>query len=183
MTPDEMLMEICPHGVEVSRGPCDKCRITELRRQVEKLTAERDKLSSDLKVVNAFLSKTDTGAALHDLQQLMNRLRIDSENYRAECGLCGTKNCDMLTDDYCASCKIDRLRSALTEASEAIHKIVESDGEDAGVIYPSDDSPVYFDETLNAHVYEHENFSPLGDSLVKLAKIIDAGCKEQPHDA
>src|SRR3990167_4585407 len=41
------------------------------------------------------------------------RLRMDSSNYLAACGACGTRNCDMLTDSYCAECQVDRLRSLL----------------------------------------------------------------------
>lgn len=57
----------------------------------------------------------------------VERLRIDSGNYRGKCGDCGTANCDMLTDDYCAACEVARLRvqvSRLTSANAHLQQEV-----------------------------------------------------------
>mgnify|MGYP006908255373 CR=1 FL=1 len=65
----------------------------------------------------------------------------------------------MTTDE-----RMDAIRSAIEE-------IVIPDGEDAGVILLSSESPTRYDPDLKRHVYLHENFSPLGDALVSLWKM------------
>jgi hypothetical protein len=59
----------------------------------------------------------------------------------------------------------------IADIRAAIEKIVEPEGIDAGVILLSDDSPTHWSEEHQCHVYEHENFSPLGDALVNLWKL------------
>jgi hypothetical protein len=57
---------------------------------------------------------------------------------------------------------------------EALVKIVIPDGEDAGVILLSDESPTDWIEEHQCHVYRHAYFSPLGDALVALAKSLES---------
>ena len=71
------------------------------------------------------------------------------------------------------ACKeIQRLRTKITQISDALGAIVIDEGEDAGVILLSWDSPTHYDAKLKCEVYEYENFSPLGDALVALAKMV-----------
>jgi hypothetical protein len=70
-----------------------------------------------------------------------------------------------------AASTVDALRRQLSAIREAIDKIVVTEGQDAGVILLSDDSPTHFDPEAKCQVYEHENFSPLGDALVALARL------------
>ena len=60
----------------------------------------------------------------------------------------------------------------LAEAREALDQIVVSEGEDAGVILLSSNSPGDYDPERKVYVYRHEFFSPLGDALVKLARSL-----------
>lgn len=52
-----------------------------------------------------------------------DQLRVDSENYHAQCGVCCTACCDMLGEDVCVACERDRLlfvAGLLEQASEFI---------------------------------------------------------------
>lgn len=66
----------------------------------------------------------------------------------------------------------------LTALRDQIAEIVIPEGEDAGVILLSGDSPTDYDETLKCHVYRHLYFSPLGDALVALWQRVDAAISE-----
>ena len=68
---------------------------------------------------------------------------------------------------------VDALRRQLVAIREAIDKIVVTDGEDAGVILLSDESPTHYSELAKCQVYDFDNFSPLGDALVALAKLAE----------
>jgi hypothetical protein len=66
---------------------------------------------------------------------------------------------------------VDGLRRKLNEISLALENIVVSEGEDAGVLLMSHESPTHYDETLKCQVYDHPHFSELGDALVSLATL------------
>ena len=66
----------------------------------------------------------------------------------------------------------------LSALRDQIADIVIPDGEDAGVILLSDDSPSDYDATLKCQVYRHMYFSPLGDALVALWQRVDNATKE-----
>lgn len=66
-----------------------------------------------------------------------------------------------------------RLLEAVIDVRESIHKIVVVKGDDSGVVLLSDEGSTKFDEQLQAHIYEHEHFSPLGDALVALHHMTD----------
>lgn len=66
---------------------------------------------------------------------------------------------------------VDDLRRRLSTIRERLSEIVVSEGQDAGVILLSDDSPTHFDPEAKCQVYNYQNFSPLGDALVALAKL------------
>ena len=70
-----------------------------------------------------------------------------------------------------AATTVDMLRRKLSAIRTALDEIVISEGADAGVILLSDDSPTHFSELTKCQVYDYENFSPLGDALVYLAKL------------
>lgn len=66
---------------------------------------------------------------------------------------------------------VDELRRKLAAIRDALAEIVISEGEDAGVILLSDESPTHYDAEAKCQVYDHENFSPLGDALVSVARL------------
>lgn len=66
---------------------------------------------------------------------------------------------------------VDDLRRKLAAIRGALAQIVISEGEDAGVILVSSDSPTHYDAEAKCQVYEHEHFSPLGDALVSVARL------------
>lgn len=68
--------------------------------------------------------------------------------------------------------EIQRLKVILAEARRQLAEIVCTDGDDAGVILKSWESPTHYSETYNCLVYDHENFSELGNALVKLAETL-----------
>lgn len=67
------------------------------------------------------------------------------------------------------------LRERLAGAAAQLKKIVETDGEDAGVIYLSNDSPTHTEVRgeYEIQVYDHAYFSPLGDALIELYQILE----------
>lgn len=50
--------------------------------------------------------------------------------------------------------------------------IVEYEGDDAGVILLSSESPTTFDKFLQVQVYKHPYFSELGGALVELCILV-----------
>ena len=60
------------------------------------------------------------------------------------------------------------LEKKLAEARELLEAIVCTEGEDKGVILVDHESPTYYEPKVEAWVYKHEHFSPLGDALIKL---------------
>lgn len=72
-----------------------------------------------------------------------------------------------------AAQSVDELRRRLAAIRDALAKIVISEGEDAGVILLSSDSTTHYAEQAKGQVYDHENFSPLGDALVNLARLAE----------
>ena len=66
---------------------------------------------------------------------------------------------------------VDELRRRLAAIREQLGKIVVSEGEDAGVILLSNESPTHYDADAKCQVYNHQNFSALGDALVTLAQL------------
>jgi hypothetical protein len=76
-------------------------------------------------------------------------------------------------DELAATQRLLAVRSKLQE-------IVETEGIDKGVVLLSHDGPTHWDEQAKCHVYEHENFSPLGDALIELYEL--ARPDEEPAD-
>lgn len=81
MTPGEMVLVICTHGVEVSRVRCDLCRIADLQRQVEIEAATKrqfqglcDRLTADLE---------SYGKQVEKLTSERDRLREDAERWKS----------------------------------------------------------------------------------------------------
>lgn len=77
--------------------------------------------------------------------------------------------------DIVTDLQSDRADSiALGKVRAAIGEIVCTGGEDAGVVYLSNEAPTDWDEKLGCAVYRHECFSPLGDALVALHRLSSA---------
>lgn len=55
-----------------------------------------------------------------------------------------------------------------------INEIVVTEGIDKGVVLLSQEGPTHYDTELKVQVYDHENFSPLGDALIELHDMIRA---------
>jgi len=70
---------------------------------------------------------------------------------------------------------VDDLRRRLDVIRQKLDEIVVSEGEDAGVILLSSESPTHFDPAAKCQVYDHQNFSPLGDALVSLSRLLGEG--------
>ena len=60
----------------------------------------------------------------------------------------------------------------IKKAVKKLQEIVETSGVDEGVIYLSNDSTAHWDEENGCNVYDNESFSPLGDALIELYKIL-----------
>ena len=71
-----------------------------------------------------------------------------------------------LVADLCDEC--ERLKQQLTESRESLKQIVCTEGQDRGLVLQDHESPTKYNEVLKFHVYEHDNFSPLGDALISL---------------
>lgn len=79
--------------------------------------------------------------------------------------------------------KIEQLESQLTAARTLLQTIVCTQGCDAGVVLLSYDGPTHF-ETIEGKrytVYDHNYFSPLGDALMELQRILSSGNEQQPE--
>lgn len=64
----------------------------------------------------------------------------------------------------------DQLRQAMADVTQRLEAIVCTEGCDRGVILLSHEGPTHT-EVVNGRpmqVYDHENFSPLGDALIEL---------------
>ena len=70
--------------------------------------------------------------------------------------------------------KLESLKKIVSNAKDRLDEIVVTSGEDRGVILMSSESPMHYDKDLKCHVYDVENFSDLGNALVKLFDEIDA---------
>lgn len=64
------------------------------------------------------------------------------------------------------------LRAALTQVRQSLAAIVIDEGDDAGLFLLSADSPTHYDAELRALVYDNDYFSPLGEALVMLARMV-----------
>lgn len=56
----------------------------------------------------------------------------------------------------------------LAKARELLESIVCTEGEDRGIVLVDHEAPTVWDDTLKCDRYTHDNFSPLGDALIKL---------------
>lgn len=61
-----------------------------------------------------------------------------------------------------------RLRGERERAIKQLESIVCTEGCDRGVVLVSHESPTHYDPEEKCQVYDHENFSPLGDALIAL---------------
>ncbi len=68
----------------------------------------------------------------------------------------------------------ERLLAVLRVAREKLAEIVVTDGIDKGVVLLSCDGPTHYDPEVKGQVYDHENFSPLGDALIDLWSVVTA---------
>ena len=66
----------------------------------------------------------------------------------------------------------EQLRLKLSHARDLLRKIVVTEGTDAGVVLLSQEGPTHYNPEVNGQVYNHEYFSPLGDALIKLYKLL-----------
>lgn len=66
----------------------------------------------------------------------------------------------------------ERLRSRQAAAEAVLHEIVCTEPPDDGVVLLSNDSPCDWDAEHKIYVYDHDHFSPLGDALMKLYRVL-----------
>lgn len=78
--------------------------------------------------------------------------------------------------------RIKPMGSKISAIRDKLKEIIVTEGVDAGVILLSQESPTYFDKTLNCQVYKHLHFSPLGDALVELSRLVDEEAERQAED-
>ena len=71
-----------------------------------------------------------------------------------------------LTDAYLAAVP------TLDLARRKLEEIVCTVGQDRGVVMLSSDGPTHYDAEQKCQVYDHENFSPLGDALIELHDML-----------
>lgn len=64
--------------------------------------------------------------------------------------------------------------AVLGEATRDLEKIVCTEGPDCGVILLSSASQTHYDPDVKCQVYDHENFSPLGDALIELHRNLSS---------
>ena len=71
--------------------------------------------------------------------------------------------------------RITKRKECIAAIREKLRQIVVTEGEDAGVILLSWESPMHQEEHggRTIQVYDHEYFSPLGDALMELWKLTD----------
>lgn len=69
--------------------------------------------------------------------------------------------------------EIKSLAALRETAKRKLREIVCVEEPDDGVILLSTDSPMRFDRTYRRDVYVHDHFSPLGDALIELWKLLD----------
>jgi hypothetical protein len=74
------------------------------------------------------------------------------------------------------------LLPTLDLARRKLEEIVCTVGQDRGVVLLSNDGPTHYDAEQKCQVYDHENFSPLGDALIELHDML-TGITEHPADA
>jgi hypothetical protein len=60
----------------------------------------------------------------------------------------------------------------IDDAKAALENIVCVKDPDRGVVLLSNDGPTHYDAEAKCEVYDHENFSPLGDALIALHGIL-----------
>lgn len=111
--------------------------IIAMREELDRLRASHRECEDRLVYISNFLKKDARdvrGDGSHTIATLVSqefadlekqlaesraeceRLRKDSGNYRGCCDLCGTANMLMLTDSYCAACRVADLEHQLAEA-------------------------------------------------------------------
>ena len=71
-----------------------------------------------------------------------------------------------------ANTEIGKLKTAADSMRAKLQEIVVTDGCDKGVVLLSHDGPTHYDHEIQCQVYDHENFSPLGDALIELYEMI-----------
>lgn len=54
---------------------------------------------------------------VEEMRERLDELQMDSGNYHGECGVCGVANKLMLTDAFCAMCRITALETELAVAT------------------------------------------------------------------
>lgn len=68
--------------------------------------------------------------------------------------------------------EIARLNATLDSIRQKLQEIVCTEGCDRGVVMLSQDGPTHYDAEAKCQVYDHENFSPLGDALIELYDMV-----------
>lgn len=61
---------------------------------------------------------------------------------------------------------------------DKLKTIVCTEGCDRGVVLLSNDGPTHYDAETKCEVYDHENFSPLGDALIELWELAGGSAHE-----
>lgn len=74
--------------------------------------------------------------------------------------------------------------SHLEEIKQQLEEIVCTEGEDRGVILKSWDSPMHLEKVgaVEMSVYDHQNFSELGDALIKLYDYVRQALRDEYYD-
>lgn len=76
---------------------------------------------------------------------------------------------------HCPTAKLNDALNRIGRAQAALEQIIIVDGIDAGVILLSAESTMKFSEAHGCEVYQNEFFSPLGDGLINLYRLLTGG--------
>ena len=63
------------------------------------------------------------------------------------------------------------LAERLAAIRTILKTVVVTEGIDRGVVLLSSDGPTHYDPEQKCRVYDHENFSPLGDALIAIHEL------------
>jgi hypothetical protein len=121
---------------------------------------------------NASLSERLEERTLQHRVQLDNAVRLEAENAKLEQLLRNqterlSRECGLLQAENA------KLRDRIDKADSHLYSIVEIGGSDQGVIYLSCEGTCHTED--GCRVYDHDNFSELGDALIELHNLLKGG--------
>lgn len=110
-------------------------------------------------------------ALIAELRNAVDSLLADRETARR---LEIQRDAYVIAGDH-LSAELARLRERVALAKSKLAEVVCTEGCDRGVVLLSSDGPTHFEiyDSRKYEVYDHENFSPLGDALINLWEIIN----------